>query len=299
MRIICGSIPDESLPLSLDGLNGESKIIDDFIILPGGREIPIARGTAALAASALLTCQALGVPAPLLLLFGDTGQGAGSKKAYAWLERNLSGISEKSGPIESLAFHYFYPDADGHNRVLMEIQRLRPRPVLTADAGYMYAAKMSGYAAEYNLFTPDIGELAFLADEKAPHPYYTRGFLLTEEEDVPSLLKRAIEHGNCPENLIIKGAKDYIVCNGETQAVISEPSVPAMECIGGTGDIVSGLAQGFLAAGLSVCESASYAAKAARELALFCRPDPAAQAADLIRNIKPLLLAKKELFPLE
>jgi ADP-dependent NAD(P)H-hydrate dehydratase / NAD(P)H-hydrate epimerase len=49
------------------------------------------------------------------------------------------------------------------------------RPILIADAGFMYAAKMSGQAACYDFFTPDVGELAFLADEMAPHPFYTRG----------------------------------------------------------------------------------------------------------------------------
>jgi len=70
---------------------------------------------------------------------------------------------------------------DWHNRVLFQIQGLAEKPVLIADAGFMYAAKMSGQAELYDLFTPDIGELAFLADEAAPHPFYTRGFILHEE----------------------------------------------------------------------------------------------------------------------
>ena len=52
-------------------------------------------------------------------------------------------------------------------------------------------AKMSGFASAYDLFTPDVGEMAFLADEAAPHPSYTRGFLLQEEERVPELIQRA------------------------------------------------------------------------------------------------------------
>ncbi|MFO7970579.1 MAG: sugar kinase, partial [Desulfobacterales bacterium] len=60
-----------------------------------------------------------------------------------------------------------------------------PRPTLIADAGFMYAAKMSGLSEAYELFTPDAGELAFLADEEAPHPFYTRGFILHEENLIP------------------------------------------------------------------------------------------------------------------
>lgn len=99
----------------------------------------------------------------------------------------------------------------------------------------MYVAKMSGYADAYDLFTPDLGELAFLADETAPHPFYTRGFLLAEEKDLPALMRRAQAHGNCPPNLIVKGRTDHIVCNGMLAATVDTPSVEAMECIGGTG----------------------------------------------------------------
>ena len=53
-----------------------------------------------------------------------------------------------------------------HNRILLAIEDLPVRPLLMADDGYMYVAKMSGYAASYDLFTPDVGELAFLSDEK-------------------------------------------------------------------------------------------------------------------------------------
>jgi len=60
------------------------------------------------------------------------------------------------------------------------VQYMRPEIIgfvlgsLIADAGFMYAAKMSGQASKYDLFTPDVGELAFLADEEAPHLFYTR-----------------------------------------------------------------------------------------------------------------------------
>ena len=63
----------------------------------------------------------------------------------------------------------------------MALEEWKRRPIVVADAGFMYAAIMSGYAASYVLFTPDVGELAFLADEKAPHPFYTRGYILAED----------------------------------------------------------------------------------------------------------------------
>ncbi len=102
---------------------------------------------------------------PRLLLVGDCGTGKGSDEAYTWLSENLPSIAEKAG-LEGLTFHYFYPDLDGHNRVFMAFEDLKPKPMLVADAGFMYVAKMSGYATSYDLFAPDIGELAFLADER-------------------------------------------------------------------------------------------------------------------------------------
>ena len=146
-----------------------------------------------------------------------------------------------------------------------------------------------GYADNYDLFTPDLGELAFLADEKAPHPFYTRGFLLAEEEDIPGLLERARRHGNCPPNLIVKGRADHIVCDGEIRATVTTPSVAAMECIGGTGDLVTGLVTAFLAGGLPLCRAALSAARAARLLARHCAPTPATQVGELIARLPEVL----------
>jgi len=110
-----------------------------------------------------------------------------------------------------------------HKRLHVVIGRLNSRPCLIADAGFMYAAKMSGEAALYDLFTPDVGELAFLADEEAPHPFYTRGFILHEENRVPDLITRAYKHHNAARYLLVKGEKDYLADeSGEIPAIIGE-----------------------------------------------------------------------------
>ena len=69
---------------------------------------------------------------------------------------------------------------------------------------------MSGYADHYDLFTPDVGELAFLADETAPHPFYTRGFLLAEDKDIPELVARAYAGNNAARHLLVKGSTDHV-----------------------------------------------------------------------------------------
>ena len=179
----------------------------------------------------------------------------------------------------------------------MAVQALAAPPVMVADAGFMYVAKMSGYADAYDLFTPDLGELAFLADEKAPHPFYTRGFLLAQEDDVPPLLQRARDHGNCPKNMIIKGSKDYIVLDGHIAATVDAPSVASMECIGGTGDLVTGLATAFLCAGACMAEACTAAARMARLLAQHCAPNPGTQIGELIEKLPEALNAARSAWP--
>lgn len=282
MWCIVGSVPDVDFSPALP--DGPPRLDGSRLCLPDGRNVPVERGTPALIATALLACRALDIAAPRALLAGDTGNGEGSRRLYRWLCEHVAALAPRG-----LTFHYLFPDADWHNRVLLAVQALPARPLLLADAGFMYAAKMSGYADAYDLFTPDVGELAFLADENAPHPFYTRGFLLAEDHNIPPLLKRVLAHGNCPRHLIIKGAADHIVCEGEVRAVIDSPSVPAMECIGGTGDIVTGLATAFAAADWPLCAACEAAARTARRLAALCAPQPDTRVADLILRLPEAL----------
>ena len=282
MWCIAGSVPDADFSLALP--DGPLRLDGATLCLPDGRGVTVERGTAALAATALLACEALGTEAPRALLAGDICTGDCSRRLYDWLCGNAARLAP-----QGLTFHYLFPDVDWHNRVLLALQALPQPPLLLADAGFMYAAKMSGYADAYDLFTPDVGELAFLADEKAPHPFYTRGFLLAEDHNIPPLLARVLAHGNCPRHLLIKGAADHIVCEGELRAVIDSPSVPAMECIGGTGDIVTGLVTAFAAAGWPLCAACRAASRSARRLAALCEPQPDTPVADLIRCLPDAL----------
>ena len=282
MWCIAGSIPDADMSLCLP--EGPLRVQGDQLCLPDGRSVPVERGTAALAATAVLACTALGTEAPRALLAGDRGSGDGSRQVYAWLTEHAAALAP-----HGLTFHYLFPDVDWHNRVLMALQDLPSPPLLLADAGFMYAAKMSGYADAYDLFTPDVGELAFLADENAPHPFYTRGFLLAEEQHIPPLLRRVLAHGNCPRHLLIKGAADHVVCEGTVRAVVDSPSVPAMECIGGTGDIVTGLVTAFAAAGWPLCAACLAACRTARYLAAHCAPQPDTPVGRLIPHLPEVL----------
>ncbi|MBO4683832.1 MAG: sugar kinase, partial [Desulfovibrio sp.] len=237
--LICGSVPDEAFSLCEDAWAFE----DGGIVSLGTgasecspASLPVRRGTPALIAACACTLEALGDEPPRALLCGDAGRGSGSRALYRRLEAKLPERHDLAG----ITFHYLFPDIDGHGRVLAGIEAMPHRPLLVADAGFMYAAKMSGFASVYDLFTPDLGELAFLADEQAPHPFYTRGFLLSGQQSPQELLARACQGGGASRWLLVKGAED-LVCQGDAVlAAVSEPQVPALEAVGGTGDIVTG-----------------------------------------------------------
>lgn len=285
--MICGTVPDADFPLT-EGfwrLEGTSLVPDT----PESKDVlSVQRGTPALLGTALLACAALGVEPPRALLVGDIGNGEGSRALYKELAAALSGQRAPSG-LQGLTFHYLFPDVDGHNRVLMALEALGEKPLLVADAGFMYVAKMSGYADAYDLFTPDVGEMAFLADEKAPHPFYTRGFLLAEEEDIPELVRRAYEHGNAARSLLVKGRVDYVVREGRITGTVAEPQVANMEPIGGTGDLVTGLVTALLAAGMDMDKACMTAAKTSRMIGLLAQPTPATQVAELLPFIPEAL----------
>ncbi len=287
--MICGTVPDATFPLTEGFWQLHEKLLYP---VDGGVPISVQRGTPALIGTALLVCSTLGIDPPSALLVGDTGDGNGSRELYAHLADSVL----PRGDLKGITFHYLFPDLDGHNRVLMALEETNPRPVLVADAGFMYVAKMSGYADTYDLFTPDVGELAFLADEKAPHPFYTRGFLLASDEDIPGLVERACHHGNAARFLLVKGKVDRIVERGRILAEVDNPEVPAMEPIGGTGDLVTGLVTGLLASGMDMAAASLTAARAGRITGLLADPTPATQIAELLPFVpEALQLAFKRL----
>ena len=283
MFAVVGTVPDREFPL----VSGEVFLEDDGICIQG-KMVSVNRGTPALLAAAIKTCEVLDQPAPFGYLVGDIGHGDGSRRLYEYLTRNLGKCDPqlKSGiHFNTIAFHYLQPDVDWHNRVLFAVEKMAKRPVLIADAGFMYAAKMSGQSSEYDLFTPDAGELAFLADEEAPHPFYTRGFILHEEDRVPKLISRAYTNGNAARYLLVKGKKDFVAdCNG-IQTTIDRPVEEAMEAIGGTGDTLTGIVAALIEAGVEVKEAAIVAARVNRLAGHYARPTPATQVMDIIRHI--------------
>jgi NAD(P)H-hydrate repair Nnr-like enzyme with NAD(P)H-hydrate dehydratase domain len=272
MLAVVGTVPEDDFPM----LCGRAELCPSELRVEG-KEIDVNRGTPALLAAACRMLQTMGQEPPMAFLVGDTGLGHGSRRLYAYLAEHLADHA-----LSSMVFHYLQPDVDGHGRVLMAVQELKTRPKLIADAGFMYAAKMSGQSPEYNLFTPDAGELAFLADEKAPHPFYTRGFILSEDNKIPSLITRAYAHANAARYLLVKGRIDYVADSTGILATIDSPSSEAMEAVGGTGDTLTGLVSSLIESGLEVPRAAELAARINRTAGSMSQPTPASQIMDII-----------------
>ena len=270
--LIAGTVPDENFPL----VQGKGKVKDGQLYV-GDHRIKIARGTPALAAFVCQAAKELNARDPEILLAGDTGKGEGSRRLYAHLVKSMDSLE-----VTGFTFHYLLPDVYWHNQVLWAIQEKLDKPCLVADAGFMYVAKMSGFAGDYDLFTPDIGEMCFLADETAPHPFYTRGFLLEDETRVEEYIARAYAEKNAARHLMVKGASDYVVQDGRILSTVSRPGWEAMEAIGGTGDSLTGIITALLMAGHSIPDACVTAALVNRYLGVLGRPSPAESIADLL-----------------
>ncbi len=270
--LIVGTVPQDDFSL----VHGRAEVQEGRLFVDDCR-VKIARGTPALAATTCIAASSLGLESPEVLLVGDTGNGRGSRELYSHLAEVVGNLE-----VDGFTFHYLLPDVYWHNQVLWAIQEKLSSPCLVGDAGFMYVAKMSGFAGDYDLFTPDIGEMCFLADEIAPHPFYTRGFLLEDESRVEEYVSRAYAEDNAARHLLVKGAKDYIVREDRVLATVSQPSVEAMEAIGGTGDSLTGLVTAYLMSGMDIPEACYRAALANRYLGVLAHPTPAFSVADLL-----------------
>jgi NAD(P)H-hydrate repair Nnr-like enzyme with NAD(P)H-hydrate dehydratase domain len=205
-------------------------------------------------------------------------------KIYDYLANNL-----ELEDVSVLTLHYMMPDIARNKKFLKELDALDKRPILIADAGAMYVAKAGGDASYYDVFTPDIGEMAFLADERAVHPTYTRGFISDLEDDVPGLVRRAFASKNAARTLFVKGKVDYICQDGKILEKIDQPNIEALEPIGGTGDMITGMISGLIYAGKSPIEACRIAGRVNRKAGELSQPTPATQVKDIIKFIPAAL----------
>jgi len=273
MMLIAGTVPIKDLPLTLGEVRGDGEflVIDNYCI-------PCTQGTGAMMGAALATADYLKLEPPQALVAGDIGEGKGSRKIYGCLIQRLSELSP-----EVLALHYCVPDMALMRKLCKSIGGCAKRPVMVADAGSMYAVKASGLAGEFDVFTPDATEMAFLADPDAAHPAYINRHLFdTDITQTPRLIVSAYRQRNAARLLLVKGETDYVVRDGDILAIITKPDVPELEAIGGTGDTITGLVSAFAYAGLELHEAAIIAAKANRMAGEFACVTPATRVRQVI-----------------
>ena len=274
-----------TLPFNEMGLKTGRAIFGSGSLKVGDFEVMPSLGTSVMVASACITCEALNLEPPYFVTVGDIGDGKGSKKLYQYMAANLAMLD-----IKVLAMHYIMPDISGIKDVLRSLEEKPKEMTLIADAGSMYAAKAAGLSPQFDIFTPDAGEMAYLADPKATHPAYVQRLLFEiDTSEIITLIKKAYENGNAPKVLLVKGPIDYIVEEGEVVEAIDEPSISAMEPIGGTGDSLTGILSALIYGGLEKLEACIKAAKINRIAGKLAQPDPSTPVSKIITNIPEAL----------
>jgi NAD(P)H-hydrate repair Nnr-like enzyme with NAD(P)H-hydrate dehydratase domain len=273
MMLIAGAVPDGNFPLTIGEVSAEG----DYLVI-GGRRFLCIQGTGAMVSAALTVTDYLQLGRPTAVIAGDIGEGKGSRAIYEYLIKNIESLTPRV-----LALHYWLPDMALTRRLCDAVERCESKPVMIADAASMYSAKAAGMAPFFDIFTPDATEMAFLADPAATHPaYIARHLFNTDVTQTPELVDTAYGNKSASKLLLVKGAVDYIVRESEILETVSEPDVPALEAIGGTGDTITGLVSAFAYAGLEPHEAAIIAAKANRMAGKSADPNPATRVGEII-----------------
>lgn len=274
-----------TLPFYEMGLKRGKAIFEGDSLKIGNLELIPTLGTSAMVASACVTCEALNLEPPYFTTAGDIGDGKRSKELYDYVATELAMLD-----VRVLAMHYIMPDIPGMTKILDSLEEKRKGMTLIADAGAMYAAKAAGLAQRIDIFTPDAGEMAYLADPKATHPAYVEHLLFElDASEVVTLIKKSYESGNTPKLLLVKGPVDYIVEEGKVVETIDEPSVSAMEAIGGTGDSLTGILSALIYGGYEMVDACIKAARINRIAGKLAGPDPATSISYIIAKIPDAL----------
>ena len=277
MLIIAGTIPIKEIPL----LYGTTNMNRNLLEIEGYR-IPCTQGTSVLISSAMAASEYLEIAPPDVIIAGDIGDGSGSRKIYSYLIENIDRIKP-----DVLALHYCLPNMGLMKRLVKSVGKCRKKISLLADASSMYAAKAAGIAGKFDVFTPDFSEIGFLADPEATHPAYIRKHLFSKNDnDMPELVSMAYRYNNAAKLLLIKGSTDYLVINNKIIETISEPDVPELEAIGGTGDTITGLLSAFMNAKFEHCKAAYISAKTNRIAGKLIEATPATKVSEVIAVFK-------------
>jgi NAD(P)H-hydrate repair Nnr-like enzyme with NAD(P)H-hydrate dehydratase domain len=275
MFVIVGTLPLKALDLKAGNiiLKDGKLTLKDFSIAPS-------LGTSAMAASACITCRTLKRKMPYFITVGDIGDGKGSKRLYENIAENNIIHNTKV-----LAMHYIMPQIAGLKQFIDSIKGQSAHMTLIADAGSMYAAKAANVVSEFDIFTPDAAEMAYLADPDATHPAYVKHLLFKlDASEILTLIKQAYKNGTIPDILLVKGPIDYIVEKGKVLEKVAAPCIPEMEAIGGTGDSLTGILSALISTGYSKVEACITAARINRLAGALAKPEPSTPVSEIIKK---------------
>ncbi|MCL2140263.1 MAG: sugar kinase [Dehalococcoidia bacterium] len=273
MMLLFGTIPDKNLPL----VYGQVRQEGDFLYA-GEQRFSRTQGTGAMISAALAITNYFKLEAPYVLVAGDIGGGDGSRELYKYLIEHVVELSP-----DVLTMHYCLPIMALLRKVCEEVNKCSKRPLMIADAGAMYAAKGAKLATEFDIFTPDSSEVAFLADPQATHPAYISHHLFACDADkIPDQIADAYKNNSAAKLLLVKGKKDYVAADGQILSTIDEPNIPMLEPIGGTGDTITGLVSGLVYAGLEPKDAAIYACRTNRMAGQMVNPTPATKVKEIV-----------------
>jgi len=274
-----------TLPFALDSLAVGQVDFDGRSLSVDRMRIPdkyMTIGATAMIAAASETSRALGTEAPSCVLAGDIGEGAGSRMVYRYLAEDAGAL----GPT-TITVHYVLPLRDEFMEFVEMTDYWSKRPFLIADAGALLIAKATGTCRRFDLFTPDAGEIAFLADPNAGHPAYVKASLFeVDTSRVPDLIEKAQAAGNAPQYLLVKGPVDFVAKDGKVVSSVAEPNLPFMEAIGGTGDTVTGMVSALIDGGIEPLRACLVALKANRFAGQLCKLTPETNVFEIIGHIR-------------
>jgi hypothetical protein len=279
MLLLSGTMPleDKSLVAGTIRYDGQSISLGDRYIPKDLTSI----GAMAMMAAAATTTQALGIEPPIGVIAGDTGQGAGSASLYSYLTEQAGGLG-----ASALTMHYILPIRKPFLEFVEMLDYWQKRPFMIADAGSMLIAKATRSCRKFDLFTPDAGEICFLADPEAGHPAYVKSLLFEiDTTQVPTLIEKAYASGNSPRYLLIKGPTDFLVDDGKIIHTIAEPNIPVLEPIGGTGDTITGMVSALISGGYEPMKACLIAGRANRLAGQLTNPTPATPVFEIIKHI--------------
>ena len=273
MMLLFGTVPDKNLPMTYGQVRQEG----DYLFADGQR-FSRTQGTGAMISAALAITNYFKLEAPHVLVAGDIGDGKGTRDMYKYLTEHIVELAP-----EVLTLHYSLPIMALLKKLCETIKDCPKRPFMIADAGAMYAAKGAGLASEFDIFTPDPSEIAFLADPQATHPAYISHHLFACDADkIPGQIVDAYKNKSAAKLLLVKGKTDYIATDGQILATITEPDVPTLEPIGGTGDTITGLVSGLAYAGPDPKDAAISACRINRMAGKLVNPTPATKVSEII-----------------